>query len=178
MTDASGSLAAVERAALPPQLDDLTQRRLKEILIEATELDEGMTWCLTCEGSDENGGEIVHAPACPVGKIAALLSASRGAALPPQLAVSHRCSEGEHGHCSGIFKTADAENLDVTHSCGCACHGAALPPQPADVDYMTQLVCGCVLISPFDINQPPHIAHCQRHRGAALPPATAPDVKE
>jgi chromosome segregation ATPase len=29
-----------------------------------------------------------------------------------------------HHHCSGIFKTADVDNLDITHQCGCWCHKA------------------------------------------------------
>ena len=38
---------------------------------------------------------------------------------------SNRCLEGEHSHCSGIFKTADEDNLDITGRCKCACHSAS-----------------------------------------------------
>ena len=38
---------------------------------------------------------------------------------------SRNCSANEHEHCSGIYKTAGDDNLDVTHQCGCACHREA-----------------------------------------------------
>jgi hypothetical protein len=40
---------------------------------------------------------------------------------------SANCSVGEHAHCSGIFKTADDDNLDRTWQCACSCHQSTLP---------------------------------------------------
>ena len=42
---------------------------------------------------------------------------------------SANCSVGEHEHCSGIFKTADRENLDTSWSCECGCHRKSGEPQ-------------------------------------------------
>lgn len=67
---------------------------------------------------------------------------ARVAVSPPRVhsdcskPMSRACSMEEHTHCSGIFKTADAENLDVTHQCGCKCHLPASAPsrrEPADL---------------------------------------------
>jgi hypothetical protein len=37
---------------------------------------------------------------------------------------SRNCAAGEHRHCSGIYKTAGDDNLDLTYTCRCACHAA------------------------------------------------------
>lgn len=48
---------------------------------------------------------------------------------PVRIHTSRVCSEGDHGHCGGQVKFANADNTDDCFPCACKCHGAAQPEQ-------------------------------------------------
>jgi hypothetical protein len=44
------------------------------------------------------------------------------------------CADGEHRHCGGVIKFANADNTDECFPCGCDCHGTSEEhPAPAAV---------------------------------------------
>jgi len=49
------------------------------------------------------------------------------------MSISRNCHDGEHQHCNGILKFANAENLDDCIPCDCGCHPGSKEEQDAGI---------------------------------------------
>src|SRR6266852_2885188 len=44
--------------------------------------------------------------------------------------LTRNCADGDHAHCGGVAKFANADNTDDCRACNCSCHNDQAPSEP------------------------------------------------
>lgn len=58
--------------------------------------------------------------------------------------LTRACADGDHNHCGGVAKFANADNTDDCRTCNCACHGEHTEPAPSHTEKDFEHAVGCV----------------------------------